>query len=203
MEQARFEANAERNKKLERDYHASVDTIDTPNFFKAHAGPEIRGGDLSGLLPAQARWHSLHRHGPRGCSPVRASRSSGYRTSSRPWLRSSTRIPGSSSTASSTNHELHDDFNQIASIVRKQNPSDEQVRLSNKLIEYQHLRSALVSVWLRHPLHRAPQDPVRISSQGDHGGDPSRHLAGHPRSALREVPGQSLRGADGASGSTL
>ena len=135
MEQARFEANAERNKKLERDYHASVDTIDTPNFFKpmlaqkyeavtypVFCQPKLDGirciATAKGLFSRQGKQIFGVPHIVEALAPI------------------FDQDPGIVFDGELYNHELHDDFNQIASIVRKQNPSDEQVRLSNKLIEY-------------------------------------------------------------------
>lgn len=135
-DQAKFEAEASRLHKLAREYHPTIDTIDTPNFFKpmlatvyegwgyegVYCQPKLDGirciATSKGLFSRQGKQIFGVPHIEEVLAPVFGS------------------DPTLILDGELYNHELKDSFGQIASIVRKQDPSPEQLELSARLIQY-------------------------------------------------------------------
>jgi DNA ligase-1 len=136
-EQALFEAQAEEKKKLERDYHRSIDTIDTPLFFKpmlakayeavtfdrrVSSQPKLDGirciATAKGLFSRQGKRFLACPHVEEALEPLFAA------------------DPNLVLDGELYNHDLKADFNAITSAVRKQKPSDLDIEQSRSLIQY-------------------------------------------------------------------
>ncbi|CCV12893.1 hypothetical protein [Mesorhizobium sp. STM 4661] len=133
--QALFEAIADQTKKLERDYHRSVDDIDTPLMFKpmlaqayetvsfpCFAQPKLDGvrciATAKGLFSRQGKRFLGVPHIEEALAPA------------------FTNDPGLILDGELYNHDFKDDFNQIVSMVKKQNPTAGQLAKSAELIQY-------------------------------------------------------------------
>lgn len=134
--QAEFEAKAEEAKKLERDYHRNVGDIDTPNYFKpmlaqtydkAFSFPVFAQPKLDGIRCIATAKGLFSRQGKRilGVPHIEEALA--------PFFERNADLIFDGELY---NHTLKDDFNRITSLVRKQKPTDEDLALSAKLIEY-------------------------------------------------------------------
>lgn len=154
-EQALFEAQAEERKKLEREYHPTVDTIDTPNFFKpmlAHtyeqvtfpvfSQPKLDGirciATAKGLFSRQGKRFFAVPHIEEALAPL------------------FDKDPDLVLDGELYNHRLHDDFNEITSLVRRTKPTSEEIHQARLLIEFHiyDMPSHAGTFWERfHTLH--------------------------------------------------
>jgi len=135
-EQALFEAKAEETKKLERDYHRNIEDIDTPNYFKPMLAHKYEG-DIKFPVFAQPKLDGIR------CIATAKGLFSrqGKRIFGVPHIEEFLepyfiKNPDLVLDGELYNHSLKDDFNKITSIVRKQQPTDEDLRVSASLIEY-------------------------------------------------------------------
>lgn len=134
--QALFEAKAEEAKKLERDYHRSIDDIDTPNYFKPMLAKKYEG-KLDEIVWSQPKLDGIRciataqglftRQGKRILGVPHIEEALAPYFDFDPTLMFDGEL---------YNHKLRDDFNRIASIVRKQKPTDAQIEEASKIIEY-------------------------------------------------------------------
>lgn len=162
--QAAFEAEAERRKKLEREYHPTVATIDEPNFFKpmlaqtydtvtfpVFSQPKLDGirciATAKGLFSRQGKRFFAVPHIEEALAPL------------------FDQYPDLILDGELYNHDLKDDFNQITSVVRKQKPTEEQIAKASELIQYHvyDVPSALGSFMSRY-LHHLDLDAKLASS---------------------------------------
>lgn len=136
-DQARFEANTERQKKLERDYHLSLDLIDTPNYFKPMLAQTYAPGKLPFPVYAQPKLDGIRCIATaKGLFSRQGKQIFGVPHIAEMLEPLFDKDPSLVLDGELYNHELHDDFNQITSIVRKQNPNPMQLKASAKLIQY-------------------------------------------------------------------
>lgn len=135
--QAQFEADAEMRKKLERDYHADVASIDTPNFFepmlaqtygkKPVTFPVIAQPKLDGIRCIATAKGLFSRQGKRFFAAPHIEEALAPFFDKDPSLIFDGEL---------YNHTLKDDFNTITSVVRKQKPSADDLLKARELIEY-------------------------------------------------------------------
>lgn len=133
--QADFEVRAEYTKKLDREYHATVDTIDHPRFFKpmlAHKyegwlGPCYSQPKLDGIRCIVTKGGMFSRQGKKilGAPHIREGLEPFFQ-----------QFPTAILDGELYNHDLKDDFNTIVSAVKKQNPSGEDLVRSRNLVQY-------------------------------------------------------------------
>lgn len=136
--QAMFEAQAEQQKKLDREYHPTLATVDTPNFFKpmlahtydgaptfsfnTYAQPKLDGirciATKDGLFSRQGKPFFNAQH-------IQAALAPHFDVD-----------PDLILDGELYNHDLKDDFNQITSLVRKQKPKPAEIEQASGLIEY-------------------------------------------------------------------
>jgi DNA ligase-1 len=134
--QAEFEARAERQKKLDRDYHASIDDIDRVKMFKPMLAEKYEGGvtfpvytqpkldgirciaTAKGLFSRQNQLILGVPHIEAELAPLFA------------------KDPDLILDGELYNHDLKADFEQIVSIVRKKKPSPDDLIKSEAVIQY-------------------------------------------------------------------
>jgi len=136
--QAQFEGAAEQQKKLDREYHPTLATIDTPNFFKpmlaqtydgaplfvfnTYAQPKLDGirciATVEGLFSRQGKPLLNAQH-------IIAALAGLFEVN-----------PDLILDGELYNHDLKDDFNQITSLVRKQKPKADEAAKAAELIQF-------------------------------------------------------------------
>ncbi|WP_454287290.1 ATP-dependent DNA ligase [Rhizobium arsenicireducens] len=135
--QAQFEADAEQKKKLKRDYHLTIAGTATANYFKPMLAEKyephlVQPGDM-----AQPKLDGIR------CIATK----DGLRTRKGEALTSCphiieqldllfTRYPDLTLDGELYNHDLKDNFNELASIIRKKTPDTDQVARAARDIEY-------------------------------------------------------------------
>ena len=135
--QAIFEAKAEEAKKLKRDYHLTVDGTSNAKYFapmlaEKYAPELVRDGDL-----IQAKLDGIR------CIATKE----GLRTRKGEVITSCPHIseqlvaffhkfPNAILDGELYNHDLKDNFNELASIIRKQKPNAEQLQRAARDIEF-------------------------------------------------------------------
>jgi DNA ligase 1 len=134
-QQAMFEVNAKYRHQLDREYHETPDTVDTPNFFepmlaqkfKSWSGPcwsqpKLDGirciARAEGLFSRQGQPITAVPHIEEALAPIFA------------------RDPDAVLDGELYNHELADDFGEISSIVRKKKPSAEDLAKARQHMQY-------------------------------------------------------------------
>lgn len=133
--QAQFEAEAEMKKKLERTYHRSIDTIDTPVIFepmlaKSYTSttfPVISQPKLDGIRCVATADGLFTRQG----KPITAAPHILEALASFFEIEPDAILDGEL-----YNHDLKDDFNEITSIVRRQKNSAEDLEKAARMIQY-------------------------------------------------------------------
>ncbi len=136
VEQCAFEVAAKYKHQLAREYHASIDTIDTPNFFepmlaKTYEGFPAAGGytqpkldgirciaRATGLFSRQGQPIVAVPHVMEELAPLFAA------------------APDLILDGELYNHDLREDFGAISSLVRKQNPDPARVLKAREIIQY-------------------------------------------------------------------
>lgn len=138
--QALFEAEAEMGKKLERDYALTRGAVDD---VRAFGGPVMLAYTYDGAKPPKGPLFSQPKLDGIRCKINRFGM----------WSRNGKPILGAPHIFASLgrvfaenppleldgelyNHELHDDFNRISSLVRKQKPTDEQIAEAARFVQY-------------------------------------------------------------------
>lgn len=135
--QAQFEADAEMKKKLKRDYHLTVEGTAVANYFKPMLAEKydpalVQEGDLAqpkldgirciaskdGLRTRKGEVISSCPHIIEQLAPVFA------------------KYPDLILDGELYNHDLKDNFNELASIIRKKTPDEGQIRKAADSIEY-------------------------------------------------------------------
>lgn len=185
-EQAQFEAEAEAGKKLERDYTAARSAVDDvrafgPGVMLAHtfdpkkppAGVIFSQPKLDGIRCKINRHGMWSRNGKPilGAPHIFAAMAPAFADGG------PTEFDGEL-----YNHELHDDFNRISSLVRKQKPTDAQIAEAAEFVQY-HIydlpsssspfskRDAALDLFvsgLGHPaIHKVPTDEITSLEQLD------------------------------------
>lgn len=173
VSQAIFEVAALYEFNVSRDYHASIDTIDSPKFFepmlaKAYSGfkpgfaqPKLDGvrciARAAGLFTRQGKPITSCPHITDALAPLFEA------------------DPDLILDGELYNHGLKDDFNQIISLVRKAKPNAEQLREISAKVQYhvydmpshagtflERFRAALPIIWAGAPAVR-PVDTKRVS----------------------------------------
>lgn len=139
-EQALFEAEAEMGKKLDRDYALTREAVDDVRTFgdpvmlahtfdpsKPPAGTLFSQPKLDGIRCKINRFGMWSRNGKPilGAPHVFAELAQVFVSN-----------PDLVLDGELYNHELHDDFNKISSLVRKQKPTDEQIAEAAKFVQY-------------------------------------------------------------------
>ena len=136
-DQALFEADAERRKKLERTYFLTEDAVDTPNFFEPMLAQTYKGGMPAPIVICQPKLDGIRciataaglfsRQGKRifGVPHIEAQLAPVFEAN-----------PDLILDGELYNHELRDDFNTITSIVRKAKPKPIDIAISEELIQY-------------------------------------------------------------------
>lgn len=132
--QAAFEVRAKYKHQLDREYHASADTIDTPKMIEPMLAkkytkfqPGYAQPKFDGIRCIMTKAGMFTRQG----QPITAV----------PHLHAGARDlfeqhPGAILDGELYNHDLRDDFGAISSIVRKKNPTAEQLEEAEKVMEY-------------------------------------------------------------------
>lgn len=134
--QAQFEAEAEMKKKLERDYHRTIEECDSPNFFKPMLAHPYEGTEIGD-------WASQRKFDGIRCIATAKGLFSrqGKRFFAAPHIEESLaplfdQMPTLILDGELYNHELRDDFNKISSLVRKKNPTKGDIAESRRLMQY-------------------------------------------------------------------
>lgn len=142
--QAEFEVNAKYKHQLDREYHKTPDTVSEPNFFEPmlakkwelpkiekffrefsrslYTQPKLDGirciARAEGLFSRQGQEIIAVPHIHASLEPLFAEN------------------PDLILDGELYNHDLHDDFGEISSIVRKKNPTTEQLEKAERVMEY-------------------------------------------------------------------
>lgn len=134
-EQAVFEAEAERKKKLEREYHSTIEEIDAPNFFKpmlaekydAVSFPVFSQPKLDGIRCIATKAGLFSRQGKRIVSVPHIE-----------WelQRIFEQNPTMIFDGELYNHELKSNFEKIISVVRKQKVTEQDIAAAAELIQF-------------------------------------------------------------------
>jgi len=134
-DQAIFEVKAQYKHQLDREYHDSPDTVGTPKMIEpmlaktydkwpgpGYAQPKLDGirciADVNGLWTRQGQPITAVPHIHAALAPLFAA------------------DPDLVLDGELYNHDLREDFGAISSIVRKKNPSVEQLELAEKVMQY-------------------------------------------------------------------
>lgn len=135
VEQCKFEVASKYKHQLDREYHASIDTIDTPNFFEpmlaktyeqfpgaGYTQPKLDGirciARATGLFSRQGQPIVAVPHIMEELAPL------------------FTAAPDLMLDGELYNHDLREDFGAISSLVRKQNPDPARVLKAREIIQY-------------------------------------------------------------------
>jgi DNA ligase-1 len=135
--QAQFEVAATYEHNLSRDYHASVDTIDTPKFFVPMLAKKFNGWSDTTSAFAQPKLD-----GVRCITTIDGMFSrEGKPITGAPHIRASLQPffdehPEAILDGELYNHAFKDNFNAIISAVRKLKSTPEQLEISASIIEY-------------------------------------------------------------------
>lgn len=136
--QAVFEANAEMTKKLERTYHKSLDTVDVPIIFEPMLAQTYKGGmPKADYVICQPKLDGIrcvvHSGGMFSRQGVRIRGVPHIEEQLAPVF---AHFPDLILDGELYNHDLHEDFNAIASIVRKAKPSEQDIVKARELMQY-------------------------------------------------------------------
>jgi DNA ligase-1 len=134
-QQAEFEVASGYEHQLTREYHATEDTVDQPKFFKPMLAHKYEG--YAGTAWAQPKLDGIR---------CLASAAGLFSREGKPILGAPHVMealaplfeanPGVQFDGELYNHDLKDDFNAIVSMVKKQNPTAEQLTKSASLVQY-------------------------------------------------------------------
>lgn len=135
--QAQFEADAEMKKKLERTYHRSEATVDTPIFFEPMLAQTYKGGMPAPMVICQPKLDGIRCIATvGGLFSRQGKRIFGVPHIERELAKHFEENPNLVLDGELYNHELREDFNTITSVVRKAKPKPEDVAKARDLIQY-------------------------------------------------------------------
>jgi DNA ligase-1 len=133
--QALFEVDAKYRHQLAREYHSTPDTVSTPNFFEPMLAKKFEGWPgqcwaqpkLDGIRCIARAEGLFSRQGQPITAVPHIQQALAYLFENDPDLVLDGEL---------YNHEFHDDFGEISSIVRKKNPTSEQLEKAKRLMQF-------------------------------------------------------------------